>query len=798
MSVTRVSVVAGDVMLDQNLAVRGNPGMAERSWAAAGRVHLSRYDGGAALMAKLVEKLAARHGAGPAAWSVRRVDHMAVGARVGQTHTLLARDADGKWRIEKFLGVEPSPTKTPNAIVGDTADADVVLLLDADMGFRDLPAEWPLAITTDGKQPWVILKTCAHDFEGPLWERLLDHHASRLIVVTSIDDLRRRDIQISKRLSWERTAEDLVWEMRRNPAINVLSRSQHSIVSFGPAGAVLLSRTPEEARLLFDPSVMEGEWEPRDRGGTIGYTVTLAAAVADELMRAANAPNPSNAIRSGMAGMRALNDSGYGDDVASLAFPIDAIAAAVASPPAKWSEEKIPIPSEPRWSILRSRLGSSGGDADERLYELASQVALHGPAMVLNTIPQARFGELFTADRQEIESLRSIQGLVAEYMTQRPSKPISIAVFGPPGSGKSFGVKQVALSLQTSEIEVRMLTFNVSQFAGPEDLHGAFHQVRDVSLSGKMPIVFWDEFDTPYNGQLGWLRYFLAPMQDGEFQDRQITHPIGTSIFVFAGGTAHELSKFGTDMNEDKRKAAKLPDFLSRLKGFLNVLGPDPRGTAGTSSAKATVPRDDPHFVIRRAILLRSIMERNAKSLIDDKEKTLQIDPGLLRALLLTKTYKHGARSMEAVIAMSALTGKTKFERSSLPSEAQFDLHVDSADFMGRMQEVQLTDDIVEKLAEKAHALSLITDALGPYASLPEGEKDSLRAFVRSIPQKLAKMNYVMTPVHLDSAAASLSRDDIAMLAPIGSELWRDLAERVPPLLELAGYRIVKLSDGKS
>jgi hypothetical protein len=785
MSQSRVIVVAGDVMFDENLAMGRNPGMAERSWAAAGRVHLSHDVGGSALMAKLVTALSARHKADGTDWPVAGVDHTAAGARIGQIYTFLAPDADGIWRIEKFLGVEPSPTKIPNRIVGDTADAEIVLLLDADMGFRHLPAEWPLAITTAGKQPWVILKTCAHDFEGTLWEVLLDRHADKLIVVTSIDDLRRRDIHISKRLSWERTAEDLVWEIRRNPAINVLSRSLHSIVSFGPAGAVLFSRLPEEARLIFDPSKMEGEWEPRSRGGTIGYTVTLAAAVANQLMRVGTGPGMAEAIRSGIAGMRALNDNGYGKDAAQLAFPVTAVTSAVASPSATLVDEKIPIPSEAGWSILRARLDRSG-NADEQLYELASRVALNGPATVLNDVPQARFGELFTVDRQEIESLRSIQGVISEYMSQRPSKPMSIAVFGPPGSGKSFGVKQVARALETDAIKVQMLTFNVSQFAGPEDLHGAFHQVRDVSLSGKIPVVFWDEFDTPYNGLLGWLRYFLAPMQDGEFQDRQITHPIGTSIFVFAGGTAHELKDFGRDLDtEEKKKAAKLPDFLSRLKGFLNVLGPDPR-------------KDDRHYLIRRALLLRSIVERNAKSLIDEKEQTLQIDPGLLRALLLTKTYRHGARSMEAVIAMSALAGKTKFERSTLPSQAQLELHVDSGDFMARMQEVQLTDDIVEKLAEKAHALSLITEFLGPYAELPEPEKDSLRAFVRSIPQKLAKIHYVMTPAHIDGATASPAKDDLLILAPIGTDLWHDLAERVPQILASAGYRVVKLSDGKS
>jgi hypothetical protein len=39
--------------------------------------------------------------------------------------------------------------------------------------------------------------------------------------------------------------------------------------------------------------------------------------------------------------------------------------------------------------------------------------------------------------------------------------------------------------------------FNLPQFQQPRELFGAFHQVRDVSLSGKMPLVFWDELTPP-------------------------------------------------------------------------------------------------------------------------------------------------------------------------------------------------------------------------------------------------------------------------------------------------------------
>ena len=56
--------------------------------------------------------------------------------------------------------------------------------------------------------------------------------------------------------------------------------------------------------------------------------------------------------------------------------------------------------------------------------------------------------------------------------------------------------------------------------------------VRDEVLRGNTPVVFWDEFDSR---EYHWLQYLLAPMQDGKFQDGQINHPIGKSVFIFAG-----------------------------------------------------------------------------------------------------------------------------------------------------------------------------------------------------------------------------------------------------------------------
>ncbi|RAK91952.1 hypothetical protein BO79DRAFT_278658 [Aspergillus costaricaensis CBS 115574] len=499
---------------------------------------------------------------------------------------------------------------------------------------------------------------------------------------------------------------------------------------------------------------------------------------------------------------------------------------------------------------------------------------------VLPYMPSARFGNLVTADRGEVDGFRRIANKVHEwYTTNTNAIPLTLAVFGQPGSGKSFGVKEVIKSILAADGKgITDLEFNLSQFRQEDDLRHAFEVIRDKTLSEQIPVVFFDEFDSTFEGKelgwlshfikpitegkyedggierplgrgiyifiggtktryddffralengggaggspggiisfeqseialgkfletiprtrngftptlktitvnisgisqydqlkrkfyeirdatlekniplvffrdfdcdfgsekLGWLKYFLAPMQDGEFFDHGSRHLLGRAIFVFEQGSTHFNGFPVAKLHSHLFPGAKLPDFVSRLrgqiqipaqiqtpaqaqipadaeiqrfrplkniltwylqrdksnkplsiglfrecrgdtketfksalKGHVDILGPSILLNEDESEKEA----DRDYFPIRRAILLRSMLERIFGF---TKGKSIDIHPGVLNALLFTPRVLHGARSLESILSMSELTSGGRIDTGNLCQKAQCRLHVDVDEF---------------------------------------------------------------------------------------------------------------------
>ncbi len=801
-------IVSGDIVVDWNIAEGDHHSSPD--WRASKAAGIWPGPGAAGLLAAMIRAMLPQQPDSPGAGMEVFAPHVPVqDLRPGapgyhHAYHLLAQygaEADqGGWRVARFLGFDPRDLLDPaNPLENEPSDPAIILLDDANLGFRDREGAWPGALSRRGNGSAILLKQAAPVAQGALWERLVGDFSDRLTVVTSIDHLRRSAVQISRQISWERTAQDVYWELVHNPRVNRLARCAHIVISLGAAGAILISGSPEgglQGRLWFDPRHMEGEWERRWPGTMYGFTTCLAAALTHALGNNPADPDLRFAAQAGVRGMRALLQEGFGPvDIhqagAELALPLDSIAQALFAGPDLLSEAQIQDPvlrllpgadgTSPRvmsdsWTILE--------DCHPRdLGQLAQRVVIEGPSAALHDVPIGQFGALTTVDRREIEALRGVRTLITEYLERPREQPLSIAVFGPPGSGKSFAVKQISKSAAAGEIQP--ITFNISQFDRPQALLDAFHQVRDIRLSGAVPLVFWDEFDTPLSGvPLGWLRYFLSPMQDGKFRQGQISHPIGKGIFVFAGGTCHRMQDFGRDLGEEERRAAKLPDFISRLKGSIDVLGPNPLEDV-----------DDSYFIVRRAIILRSLFERHTPQIIsfEGDGGRVRIDSGILRAFLETARFRHGVRSMESLLAMSSLAGASSYDRSCLPPEDQLNLHVEGPDFLARVHQLDLEGKVLEKLSRAAHEIfceALVEEgysygtetdeegkthrALLPYERLSEELKESNRENVRDIPNKLAAAGYVMLPARSNEPPFDFPGADLERLARMEHDRWRD------------------------
>ncbi|MCA9040724.1 MAG: ATP-binding protein [Planctomycetaceae bacterium] len=314
--------------------------------------------------------------------------------------------------------------------------------------------------------------------------------------------------------------------------------------------------------------------------------------------------------------------------------------------------------------------------------------------------PIMKFGNLTAIERSDIESLRSMSNLFKTYLeqckaTDEAIAPTSVAVFGPPGAGKSFTVKQLVeeinRDLNNSKRGIDSVEYNVAQFRTVDDLGEAITRASVINNEGRVPLLFFDEFDCKFERQqLGWLKYFLAPMLDGIFYGPRQTIKIGRAIFVFAGGIYSSFNEFANGRSEKTEKRdvqrgalpengpretefrdQKGPDFISRLRGHIDI-------------APIDAPAGKVKPILRRAMILRGLIEKHKMVTETNGLRIANIDEDIIYALLTMDKYSHGARSMDAILQMCAPI-ESRIEKASLPSQKQLSMHIDVEEFHARM-----------------------------------------------------------------------------------------------------------------
>jgi len=580
------------------------------------------------------------------------------------------------------------------------------------------------------------------------------------------------EAMITKGISWERTVIELLHQLRNNTQLMKLLQVPKILILFAEDGAVLLENGGMAAWLFLHNGLSEGT-QRYDREKAPGMLPDAFAVMAAEAARQFELMNGIGDVHRILQVGSKLLKGGYvldGDEIRLFKEPgYDGLLSAGGNPPS-WNRG-IEIPIDPQsseinadWCIARDSLSGFRSMWDMmREYHFFRD----GPPA---TLPRLTFNFLTTVDRREIESYQDIYTAIKEYAekTFGPKEdvcPLSLAVFGPPGAGKSFGVKQIAGSLSKN---IEKVEYNVSQFRSEDDVARAFQDVRSLVLKGKLPLVFFDEFDSRRGDvELGWLKNFLMPMQDGLMSDGSGTHPIGKCILVFAGGTSACFADFEAPMKLDENdkkhidfKNAKGPDFVSRLRGTLDILGPNKRD------------RSDRNFLLRRAVLLNGQLA----------QAKLQLSDNVREAMLLIPEYRHGARSMKQIIDMChPIEGM--ISAACLPSEAQLNLHVDGRAFLALVQKDITLQSKMEELARVIHAKYREENPGSkydmPWDMLPENIQEDNRRQAREIPQFLDVIICDFDAADPKSKAVfesvdKFSPDEIDQLAIRSHDVWMD------------------------
>lgn len=230
---------------------------------------------------------------------------------------------------------------------------------------------------------------------------------------------------------------------------------------------------------------------------------------------------------------------------------------------------------------------------------------------------------------ERVRQVRHIVDLLKQYHADKEvTRPLSIVVFGPPGSGKSTFVKKITEAVDGCKLTK---TANLTQISGTAGLARIFETDLQVTVPESLPadaavtpVYFFDEFDAALNGApLGWLSWFLAPMQDGVVLTSVRELKVRKAVFIFAGGTAETLDEFNqrAQLDPEAYRARKVPDFVSRLRGAIDIGGVNALGDAR---------------IVPRALVLRRLLEKQLDKFNEDR----------IRQLLSNGHFVHGVRSM--------------------------------------------------------------------------------------------------------------------------------------------------------
>lgn len=563
---------------------------------------------------------------------------------------------------------------------------------------------WDDTITLSGIEPTATYIFSMDAIEVPVNDQIATSAEVGKIVVVSCDRLRKDGADISEGLSWEKTVIDTMNQVTHRKLIREkYFWSDLMLISFGREGLLIIktnNRIPNNKHtvsLVFSSDTLEKSGHEcaeqlvnHLRSYCAEYDCSWfvsSDAISEEFIQGCtdfikvlrSEDESSSGVFLNQITIEKLTDilseeitNGEGREtheiISGCIESLGPLSAVV-----RVSNCAVPI-YDAEWKIISRE---SNQWTQEELSSLASGKLDDIHHILDIPFPLLVIGNLSVIERTEIEHYNSVINQIETYVNQEnQSRPLSIAVFGSPGSGKSFGVKEIVKSRVKNH---EFITVNLSQFDTPK-ISSLVHSMREIQntiIAGKIPVVFFDEFDTH---SFSWLQYFLVPMEDGCFYSDGKSIPLGKCIFVFAGGTNSSFREFADKATSETAKNMKLPDFVSRLSGYIDVSGINYSGE--NDSYANLIARTKRALIICNLIFRLGIDMNN-------------VDENIIKVLLLVNKFQNDARSLRTIIGLfSKPDGTPRIRYSNMPSNAQLSLHVDAHKFHDSYKELTTSGEI--------------------------------------------------------------------------------------------------------
>jgi hypothetical protein len=183
--------------------------------------------------------------------------------------------------------------KVTPTITHEASAPHLVVVDGAVHGFPESGGVWPASF----RQARGVLVTMPFPLcEGAFWNETLAPFGERLVLLLSIEDLRRyADLHLSPMLSWERTRSEIVYALRRLPALAPLAGCGHLIVSFDRHNALWYrparGAEPERSLLHYEPGTLESGLGNSRENSLASLTAALTTYLSHALQGDMQAPN---------------------------------------------------------------------------------------------------------------------------------------------------------------------------------------------------------------------------------------------------------------------------------------------------------------------------------------------------------------------------------------------------------------------------------------------------------------------------------------------------------------------------